>query len=1433
MAGYAPPLVLSNNPQTRQQGVAAGNAAPSGTLLHAALVVAGLTEDDAPPPVPAHRGGRSTRAIQVRPPMGAAMAAVHANFFAEDAAAPSNAHAATVLYRDLEGTNNGMPLDEWGIYYGVNVPVNGVPTQLAVQDLFRAVVLARGPLAQNRRIRMRIDFWYTTRSVVARPSYDPPTAYVGLRLMHVPRLVIGSRTVVEGTDASIRARVRAALVNFNAILSDQQPGDSDRVPDRVICAQVWAVPSMTGRGVGSLGRLGFVDTEEEAKALGEVPLPKALHQCRGLVINFPEKKDTLCVARAIMTALDPFLEASSDANWVNLLTDAHRGAAAALLAARSKASATATPGIAHSRSLRLTEAEATVNRLTEELKRAIAITEASGRRVRKATERPDVYRATNRYRTIEKELVRAFKGEHPLVTFTDPFFSSNPPINEDTLVKLRSCIKPGVAIKIQIWGISINDKIGLVYPDPGATLEFVANGGRVLNILVAYQHASFVRDVGACCNRASDGGKYRGRFYCSLCGHSVSIGTAGYQLKMHHHQVAACASGRRFSFPAPLSSTNRCQLKQHDLSAKERTLLTAVLETDALFVAARLPLSWASIQDVAWWEDLHRRFLHGTTADISTISLPPTAKDWRVAVATEDTITLTPSIEQSFSFLTQPSTVTRLLAHLHWECPKDHISSRVAQTEPSCCIGCHRPVWKPSLWKEQSAEAPCEPFVEAEDDASDGEQSESEDETQEPPLEHTAEPFVVHHCHATGLCAAAHVDCNACIRQSVSRLHIETTSLAVLAKVATLACTRSFVEEVCEGRLPRIAIREGRIRSVTLKVAGLPRADKTRTLVVPYLTLTFRSPDAMLPQYDAADGIFIEQLIRTAEANFAATHLWMPSFHTSISYARGVLHDYAARGGYYATSIVSADSFASAKRITPGGILLLGERVESSPLSDAEREYKGRFYFDINSSYPVQLQRWALPLYEHLDRRTHDFSSDLAKGIEFIRTTSLEGDNVERVEISGYWPDELHADLKAFPPVFQRIAVVPAMLSRFQRVHMGLHMDDAPQMRSVGHLLPVDGAVVFLRMAKLWQRLGMVFTKIGVVWSTPAEFWGREFSKDMEAKRRAAAAAGDKATVAAVKQVCNSVIGSLNVDASKFTTILPHKAYEEEAEHKMTTSEKFADNPRFTLRSWSLGDCTLYELEQARVVHKQQTLAALFIQVMAQCDLLELWYGGGRFVKIGIKKLLDNPVILYGNTDSLFIEVTCPPCPPHQRDIRGCVADRLYGLLDLSNVPASSTFWKSCEYYPRASDTAGKWGMLKEETGFAGIEAMVVNGPNRYGFRILQSDTDTLPEHRGNGKDVLKSLPRAWKNAEDAPTLEDFWASWLCEEERPPPLHPIRILRSAGDNIGDLVEVELSRARVSPWGNAHCIVSRTAPYPQWPIGCKLPEAVACVNGTAW
>ena len=118
---------------------------------------------------------------------------------------------------------------------------------------------------------------------------------------------------------------------------------------------------------------------------------------------------------------------------------------------------------------------------------------------------------------------------------------------------------------------------------------------------------------------------------------------------------------------------------------------------------------------------------------------------------------------------------------------------------------------------------------------------------------------------------------------------------------------------------------------------------------------------------------------------------------------------------------------------------------------------------------------------------------------------------------------------------------------------------------------------------------------------------------------------------------------------------------------------------------------------------------------------------------------------------------------------------------------------------------------MKEETGYAGIDAFVVNGPNRYAYRVVQSLTDTPPAYRKR-TDVLKSLPAAWTHA--GTTVEQYIADWRGGHT------PAEI---AALEAAALPGVPIPTHGTSLWGNAAAIVSRTGQ--QWPLG-MCPEVDA-------
>ena len=1440
-----------------------------GSFHYASLALAGLVPDnDATPGAAARpqrrvrRNGNATNA----PSMAVTMRSIRRM---DTSNAETASHAATVLYRpselagmDDDDADDGMPLHEVQAYFGLR---NG---NQAVDDLVAGAMAA---LHGNfQRCGVRIDFWFTTREAgVPATHYSIPHARLNGLIREVPRLFQGLRAVA-GNVGQLRECCSHALARFKQEIARMPITlGSNRVLDRLVSAQVWAVPrSAAGAqlvaGIIHMRKAGYVDEGAGAVLVdGEPVLSYELYASRGIILNWPERKDSLCIARAIMTGLDPILESRSDANLYVILSEALQGARAVLRSHQRKL----IDACGHLSTVLKERHETNIaltNKRIEDLEAKLVLARrsltAQQRHVRVAGED---CRAKLRYRTIEGNLQAAFRGTHPLIDFSKTtFFNRAQPVNAETVDIIRSCVRPGVKLKLQFWGIGMEDKVGLNYPADGANLSFLESGGRVINLLVAYRHASYLVDIGGACNHKPTGnqtaGFARSRSYCGLCGAHGSKGNAGDQLRVYDHQLKGCPVQSRMVLTSPLSASNRRQLDRRDFAALNRSLTLSTLCGDNDAVCAVLLINRPNSSQLSAWERTKsEELVYSTSASHGDATT------------------------QLLQHMAQKSVADELLALLHHYTPKnpEQLSTlREVRPSESTCFGCQLPVTGPSRWKLQSMAtafkppaAVAAPGLEAED--SDAESVDEEDVDLDGVTASVGDASgesredctpVEHHCHASGAVYWAHADCNSFMRQSSNTLKIEVTTRLTMALVVAVCFSRSFIESFLDGRPPTLSKREGIVKKVSIRVLCTPRAPwafeiaarrangaseaEAAAPVTRYLTIEFRSIDAMLPSLDLilADPatmaeVHAKELVSWAEREFSRTRLWAPAFSTSVGYARGCLHDSASRSlgpGMSATSLVSEESLANVKRMTVGGMMVMGEHVETELEAPLDRS-RAILYLDATSAYPFQMRRF-LPLREDADALTHDFSTTLVEGLSWL-DAPLVDELVERVEVWGAFPDALHASLGALPPTYSRVETRSTDLSRFQRLHMSLDVSDSPTVRTVGHFFPLVGAVMFKRSAKILRRLGFEFSKLGKVFATPASPWALEFSREAEACRRAAAARGDKVAVADIKQVMVSVIGALNIDASKYTRFKVVKQYDEMEDpaalesSRMTSAERIADDPRFTLRSFTAGDTVLYEMDPVRTTHRQQTLANVFIMEMQRCDMLEKWYGSET--QKGLKELFPSARICYGNTDSLIVDLRTTPGLGFA-DVRHELLFKAAEWLDISNVPATSTFFSTLPddlkpLLDTVKDNAGKWGCWKEETGMAGIEAIVVNGPNRWGFRVIQLDSDTLPEHKGDYKqDVLKSIPRVWKEAETPPTLEEFAASWLGKDlPEAPPLPPR--LGTIDKDLGTLAEIPVQRRHVSPWGNQACIVSRTPPYKQWPLGSKVPEALACVAGTAW
>jgi hypothetical protein len=1386
--------------------------------------------------------------------------------------------AATLVFGPDAGirAGDGMPAEEASVYLASDDAVENI--QQAIHESLRFAGVARPP-----RIRVRVDFTFATEAGV-REAGVPPVARMGgadFAVVEVPRIYEGEAEIVQNTREGVRNLAVRILRDFKAYVEDAMPHQkSNRTLGLLLSANIWARPVLRagaggrrspmigGRITSSTKSSSAIFKSQAALAVdgmidGNYIVPHSLLLGRGIVLNYPDARDLRCIARAIITALDPKLESRSDSNLVIMMRDALEGANVKLLAAQRQAALPATDVIADRRKAVVASCLERVEFARSELERAIRLMQSWGRHVRlEDVKTSEQYRSRNRYKTIEHQLQLAFTNRHPLIHFENPIFMSHAPIHEGTLDALRSCVRPEAKVKIQFWGVGVEDKIGLNFPAPGATLDFLWKGGRVLNIFYAYHHASYAVDISACCNHKPldtnpdssrlRAGKAKDRSYCGLCGHHCSKGTIGDKWHVFEHQSKGCPQSSSLEMTQPLSPANRRQMSKKSYAALDRPRLVAFLsvgsdESFALALIARAFRRWVPYslpvlaghqlltQELAAkeWEDFRLRFRGIAEAELEHVVVPCGGD---VLQADKCESLDSPARRVWYAFASVHN-VDSILAQLHFKSPRNATLYRALDktAAKAKCVGCLLPVLGPSKWELQAqsaAEQETDSDVEEDDDG-------LLDDAMPIPFEFTSKAPVILSSSTDGHVAWAHEDCASFIGKQSNTLTIEVADVVSMAASVDVVCSRVFVESFLFNAKPPALVRtDGEIKRVSFQLAGSCGF---------LLTVVLRPREALMQRPSACVDVkavvrvkaHAEEMLTWADAEFDATGLWAPSFATHISYGRSLLYRSSASVsscGMSATSLVSKETLLSLRSMTTGGMIVLGEQAEWPPLVNPLDRSRARLYFDTTAAYPFQMIRWPLPYLEHADSVVHDFSLSLTSGLAFLDTVDLMGCDTHRFEVWGAFPPELHADLNAMPPVVQRRELFGRDLSEFQRQFMSISPETTLGERTVGHFWPVEGMIVFARTAQIWSRLGFIFSKIARVWSTPALPWGRSFAQEGERRRQAAKAAGDKEREDDIKVIYNSVVGSLNMDVSRFTTLFSEKDYVKDSvaassKEYLTTDERYADDPRFTMRMYTAGDLVLYEMKKRRHTHTQSTLCALFIMEMARCDMLELWYGSPE--RAGIKRVLksmDRDVrVVYGCTDSLILDIA----GPSGSDVRADFTSRFSDIMDLSNVPAGSTFWNTLA----CSSTAvlrnkGRWGCIKEETGMAGLDSVIINGPNRWGARVVQSDTDTPLKYKDASKDILKSIPLVWK---DAVTLEQYGASWYrADMPNPKDLPPMPEKDRVTSDLGTVqVSAIAPRKAVSVWGNQSCVVERSSPFRQWVLGSAVPEAMACVKGASW
>ena len=1400
----------------------------------------------------------------------------------------------------------GMPADEAAVFF---LPqAHGSPAVDCFYDAIFEHFDALGYTDMPQRMSIKFDFMLLRGNVqVAAPGAAVPPmnnpALFGHTVVNVPYSLMLPKSIVNL--ATLRQGMVALVAEFIARVDEQlnedNPG-SNGVMLGVLGAYMWAYP--TGDAAAGGGVYGGKRARDGACAS---LLPLALRACGGLAFNDPTRDaEGTCIARAILMGLDAVNHASSDTH-VDYL---HSSVLAAKLSPEDRVQVTAWQS----------QANATLLRQG----RVVRPRAADG----SWADTSSKWDTSSSFKRVESALGRAFKNEYSWVDLSDPFFKEAQPLSPETFRMLQASARVGAddipKVRFQLWGLGNAGKIGMHYREAwkhGSEYEYLMAGGVLVNLLFAEGHCYWIRNVSACMNHyfGKEGAAERHacrRAYCSLCGFHVTS-HAGYAFKLLEHQREGCNQEAPMRIPAPLSPAGRKQLSAFDFQALHRPLVMAslalgdglaVLETEASLCVlcrvpvkgeldsaanidptscirgwARFPLTWHESEPCEFdprigWEQFHTRYHFMHEADMAHVSDV-------VDQVLEDCAFLTrPTLRRVLATLAETANVDALLQRMHFVGPRCHVEYArcIAQRlEEVVCMGCKLPVMGPSKWQLQARCAAAETrVVDLEDEACESEDEDASIDAES--IEGPAPEFVganghkavIDHCHATGACAWAHVDCNSKMRQSTETLFVEVDGPQAMYGILATVCERAFVTGCLDGRLPSCSEKNHLITRIVIYLPGSARMDSKGETRKRYLKVVFRPRDAFFKQdlveqrYAVEDGCpptssgvraesVLREFVLMAETEFRSFGLWLPTFATMVTASRKLLEQSLSSvlpPGETLTVLSSAHSLKHARQLLLGGRNVMGEFAELPLKEPRIGDEPLKVYdalFDKRAAYPSLLFE-PLPVFEHLDRRIHDFSSCVAEGISFLQSYELETDRILRVTISGSFPPELHASIGRLCPVQSRLPLLGGHLSAFQRTFMNKGLKDPLGTRSVAHLWPVDKIVVFVREVKFWLRLGFVLTFVGDVYATPAMAWARPFAQKMEALRKAASLRKDKQAEEVIKLECNSLVGSWNINVAKFNRLVPslrEDDVEDEEDEEVSASaskshsrfkyrsykQQLFDDPTFTGRVFTESDVDFVELRPGAKKYSSLLVAFAYVHAMSRLTLYELYWGSVYPVpRRGLRDIFPEHLVGYGCTDSLVFRAVLPKDAPFVdvRHMFACFMDN----LDISNVPDASTFWEHLdgEMLDRFKDVARRraysWGMWVEQTGFGGLRGVIVNGSNRWSWDAEQHPRDTLDTLRGAQSCVLKSIPKAWQGLF---TFEDYARSWYGVQQ-PTTLPPVPSFRAPARGQLRSTDILVEKKVLSVWGNVHCIVMRAGGRGvQFTLGSQQPEALAAVAGTAW
>lgn len=1147
------------------------------------------------------------------------------------------------------------------------------------------------------------------------------------------------------------------------------------------------------------------------------------HIQRGLARSDPLIKDNACIARAIMMGLDPYLMARCDTSLLWIAQKARSGADRDANAATQRCLNLINNRAKEELVQSALEAELQSSMRQDEAHKQFVA--AKSYAVSMGVILPDsnareAHTVRAAYSRVEAALASAMSQLHPLADFSDVFFLSPQRIDAQTVQRIRAAV-PHLAI--QFWTDNVAGGISLCYPDTRAKESFLQEGGIVINLLFRDGHVSLITDVAALNARLFESNH---RIPCPFCGVTFSHrdGTAriSQDTAMVIHIRAGCPRSDDTEVTVPMSPRNLRQLSIRESRMRVQPPLSACCSVSsdgvwaALYVSVLtpsgrtvLPSPWEANDACGEWDDFYVRFStnrsHYTDVQLDFLKsrvppLTPFGKAWKAP------------LEDFLHRLCTYETLSYIGRIASSRLPRDAAEPTATDT----CKFCRFPLTGLSRWVSLSRAAkdlsvtPLQFAEDADDDEWDLRCEESHAGTR-----------AVLGDPATCATSRVHEDC---YFYAISRekgtwfeLTVDVDSEDALVVLLQEACTKRF------SRVATPKIFRGRSGLRAFELAVHATADK------PAARIVFRSPSAFfdtIPFIGVADPdraweSMVEQrassLVSWADRTFAAIGLWPLSFPTAITFAKAQLLDSVPFEMGIPTSLVSTDAIAYYKRMTFGGRMVTGSATLTTV--DPSDTKHAILSFDVRAMYPTVLREDVIPMQEHTDTVLHDWSADLEGGLSWVKGYDTHDKRfpVSAVEVTGFWPAELHEQLRHFPPVYSRVTVTPDMLTPFQRTRMGIKDMSPPRSRVVAHLLPVESLPVFLRELQLWMRLGFVVTKLGVARGCKGDVWGREFALRAEALRRSAEESGDVAMSESIKRFCNTSIGALNRNTASNLNLVTIVADEVDftsgslvsgvrsspAETSSASSSKRSrdykvrrsDDPAYAGWTYECGEYVFVVYKARETSYTQQLMAVLAVHAYARVRQAEMWY-------FGIVRHFPRSTCLYGNNDSIYATFSLTPelIAEGFTDIRVAVACKLIDWVDSSD--ACEGLWTKTneDQYTMLQCVNGtrgrRWGLWKEQTNWKGIAAIVVNGPNRYGYRVIE------------GTDVLKRLPACWTGT----SFEQYAANWLgghTEEER-------HVLLEAADSVPDGRVVKVPLNGTCTWGNSACIVSVKGE--QWPFG---------------